>query len=135
MGKFTFGKVSMAQLDTVHPLLKELAISAIEKSTVDFGILPLGGKRTKTEQKKLFDEKYSKCDGTIKKSYHQSGNALDFVAYVDDQYTWSNKEAFQAIHLAVMEAWLDMHNKEYNLVWGGDWLNAWDRPHYELRKK
>ncbi len=135
MPEFTFGKVSMKQLDSVNPILKELALSAIEKSTVDFGILPLGGKRTKTEQKKLFDQGYSKCDGTIKVSKHQLGEAIDCVPYLDGKYTWDNKEAFQSIHVAMVEAWLDMHNKEYNLVWGGDWKDAWDRPHYELRKK
>ncbi len=134
MGKFTFGKVSMAQLGTVNPLLKELALKAIEISTVDFGILPLGGKRNKTEQKKLFDQGFSKCDGTIKVSFHQTGNALDLVPYLDGKYTWDNKAAFQAIYLAVTEAWLDMHNKEYKLVWGGSWKGAWDKPHYELRK-
>lgn len=132
---YKFGKVSMAQIKAVNPLLQELAIKAIEISTADFGVLPLGGKRTKTEQKKLFDQGFSKCDGTKIRSKHQDGDALDFVPYIDGRYTWSNKAAFQAIYVAVMEVWLDMHNTEYKLIWGGNWKNSWDKPHYELVKK
>lgn len=134
MGKYTLGKVSKAQLEGVNPILKELAYKAIEISTQDFGILPGGGLRTAEEQKKSFDQGYSECDGVIKKSKHQDGSALDFVPYVDGKYTWYNKSAFEAIHLAVTEAWLDMHVAEYKLVWGGDWRGSWDKPHYELRK-
>jgi peptidoglycan L-alanyl-D-glutamate endopeptidase CwlK len=134
MSKFTFGKVSMAQLDTVHPLLKELALKAIEISTVDFGILPLGGKRSKTDQKKLFDQGYSKCDGTIKLSKHQDGTAIDCTPYIDGKYTWDDSQAFKDIYTAMLEAWLEMKNKEYTLQWGGLWSSFIDKPHYELHK-
>lgn len=134
MGKFSFGKVSMKQLNTVHPLLKEVALAAIELSTVDFGVLPLGGRRNKTEQKKLFDQGFSKCDGTIKLSKHQDGTACDFVPYVDGKYTWDNNKAFYEMHTAITTAWNSMHRTDFELVWGGHWSTFLDLPHYELKK-
>ena len=150
---FKFGKRSKKYIATVDPILQELANKAIEISTVDFGVLKSGGLRTAEEQNKLYKAKKSKCDGYEKKSYHQSGRAIDFVPYVDGGYTWNNKQAFLAIGLAVGQAWKEMADEDRTvngnyLHWGGFW-NAkdldkdgileeddrlgWDCPHYELR--
>lgn len=132
---FAFGKTSTAKLNEINPVLKDLAIKALSKSTVDFGIPSTGGKRTAEEQKVLFDKGFSQKDGTIKKSYHQSGNAVDLVPYIDGGFTWANKQAFNEIHKAVTEAWAEMGVKDWTLVWGGDWKTFVDLPHYQLDKK
>lgn len=55
-------------------------------------------------QYKIFKAGNSKCDGYEKLSYHQSGNALDTVPYIDGKYTWNNKQAFIDIYNAWIEA-------------------------------
>ena len=146
---FYFGGTSKKRISEVHKLLQELAYKTIETSTVDFGIAKYGGLRTAIEQKQLFDKKYSKCDGTIKKSYHQSGLAIDFVPYINGTYTWADKKAFLAIAQAVFSTWSVLPDKMgFFLHWGGFWgakdLNfnelldldkelGWDLPHFELR--
>jgi peptidoglycan L-alanyl-D-glutamate endopeptidase CwlK len=131
---FKFGKVSTEKLNEINPVLKELAIKALDKSEVDFGIPVTGGKRTAAEQKALVDQGYSKADGTIKKSYHQSGNAMDLVPVIDGKMTWENKEAFSKINKAVMEAWSEMNVTGWKLTWGGTWKTFVDLPHYEIKK-
>ena len=132
----TFGKTSKEQLETVNPVLKTLANKALEKSNVDFGILKTGGKRTPEEQNALFKAGNSQKDGYKKLSYHQSGNAVDFVPFIDGKPTWADNNAFAEIHKAVMAAWKEMNlDSEWNLVWGGDWKTFIDKPHYELHKK
>lgn len=135
MTKFRFGTGSLAQLEKINPILKTLAFGALSISTVDFGILKLGGIRTAEEQYELYKVGNSKADGTKKLSYHQSGMAVDFIPYIDCQYTWSSKEAFKAINAAVNATWKEMCIPNYSLVWGGNWKIFVDMPHYELRRK
>lgn len=131
---YKFGKGSTEQLNDINPILKELAIKALEKSEVDFGVPSTGGKRTAEQQKALFDKGFSQKDGYIKKSYHQSGNAVDLVPYIDGKLTWADKEAFAKINKAVMAAWAEMNITEWKLTWGGTWKTFVDLPHYEIKK-
>ncbi len=148
MGKYSFGKSSVKNIQTVNPLLQELAARIIELSIVDMGVLKTGGLRTAEEQNKIFKSGNSRCDGYEKKSYHQSGLAIDFVPYVNGLYTWGNKWSFLAIKKAVDKAWKDLVHGNYYLHWGGYWgakdLDSngileitdkigWDAAHYELR--
>lgn len=148
MGKYNFSKNSVKNIQTVNPLLQELAARMIELSTVDAGVLSTGGLRTAEQQNEIFNIGNSERDGYEKKSYHQSGLAIDFVPYVDSRYTWSNKWAFLAIKKAVDKAWKDLVHGNYYLHWGGYWgakdldsngileitdKMGWDAAHYELR--
>ncbi len=146
---FTFGDASKKHIAGVHDLLQDLAYETIKRSAVDFGVLVNGGLRTAEEQKALFDQGRSKCDGYKVKSYHQSGLAIDFVPYIAGSYTWSNENAFLAIAATALAVWEEVADKQgYYLHWGGFWsagdLNqnavldpkdrlGWDPPHFELR--
>jgi peptidoglycan L-alanyl-D-glutamate endopeptidase CwlK len=146
---YKFGKRSKKYIKTVHPLLQELANKSIGLSRVDFGVLNTGGLRTAEMQNKIFNDGHSRCDGYKKKSYHQSGLAIDLVPYVNGKYTWSNKRAFIDIAVAVSRTWNELVQGDYYLHWGGFW-NAkdldndgvleitdklgWDVAHWELRK-
>jgi peptidoglycan L-alanyl-D-glutamate endopeptidase CwlK len=134
MGKFSFGRVSSEELDKINPILKTIALKAIDKSTVDFGIIKQGGIRTAEEQHKLFLEGRSTIDGLVKPTTHQTGMAMDLIPYINGNYTWDNHEAFHTINKCVLDAWKEMNNKEFKLIWGGDWKTFLDMPHYELRK-
>jgi peptidoglycan L-alanyl-D-glutamate endopeptidase CwlK len=130
---YTLGTISKRELSTVNSILQELVTDAIKITKQDFGIVRLGGKRTAAEQNNLYLHKVSKCDGYKNKSYHQSGDAVDLIPYIDGAYTWENKEAFNTIHKAVMDTWSTMCVSEYTLRWGGDWT-YYDPAHYELRQ-
>ena len=80
---FSFGESSERRLKTCSQDIQAIVEAALATSLIDFGIPPYGGKRTEQEQAKLFNQGKSKCDGVNNKSYHQSGKAVDIVAYVD----------------------------------------------------
>lgn len=145
---YKFGKQSIKNIHTVNPLLQELAARMIEISKVDVGVLSTGGLRTAEQQNEIFNIGNSECDGYDKKSYHQTGLAIDFVPYINGKYTWNNKWAFLEIKKAVDKAWEDILHGNYYLhsgiYWGAKDLNGngileitdkmgWDAAHHELR--
>lgn len=134
---FQFSKRSQERLETTSPIIQKIMNEAILYSPVDFGIPQYGGKRTLEDQQKLFKEGKSKLDGKKKKSYHQSGNAIDVVAYVNGEYTYDKRYYYGlAIHIIATAKRLG-----HNLTWGGDWDGDWDLDdqtfndlvHFELR--
>lgn len=104
---FKLGKQSLKNIDNIHPYLKIIVKKTIEISEIDFGILNTGGMRTAEMQNEIFKNGNSKCDGYIKKSYHQSGKAVDLVPYVNGKYTWTNKNAF----IKILKAWEKAENE------------------------
>jgi|TARA_Y100000310_G_scaffold335703_1_gene418404 peptidoglycan L-alanyl-D-glutamate endopeptidase CwlK len=152
-----YGKRSAANIATVHSILQVFAYRVLDHLPIDSGVditvLDSGGLRTATDQNALFKEGRSKLDGYSKKSYHQSGLAIDLVPYLDGRATWSNAESFLTIASTALDVWESMKaeglTEGYFLHWGGFWgakdLNdnglldiddklGWDLPHWELRK-
>jgi peptidoglycan L-alanyl-D-glutamate endopeptidase CwlK len=129
MNNFKFGENSEHRMIGVNYQIIEVAKLALSISPIDFGIPKHGGLRTAEEQQKLFNDKASQLDGTIKKSYHQSGMALDVFAYVDGKASWDE------FHLTmVAAAMLEAANRlSVNMRWGGHWPNFKDMPHFEVR--
>jgi peptidoglycan L-alanyl-D-glutamate endopeptidase CwlK len=125
---FKFSRSSLNRLNTVNCDLKEVAMRAIDITTVDFGIPQYGGLRTVEEQQALYKDGKSMCDGIEKPSYHQSGNALDFYAYVDGKASWK-KEHLAMVAAAFLQAASELGIK---LEWGGLWRNFVDMPHVQL---
>jgi len=127
MPDFEFSQRSLDRMNGVNDKLIQLAHRALAISKVDFGIPAYGGKRTTEEQLQLFQAGKSKCDGTDKLSYHQSGNALDFYAYVDGAPTWERGYMAQ-VAAAFLQAAIELN---LQIEWGGLW--AWeDSPHIQL---
>jgi peptidoglycan L-alanyl-D-glutamate endopeptidase CwlK len=137
--KFKLGKGSILNLVNVNKILVELTKRAITKTPVDFGIIRNGGFRTAEMQAELYSKGRSRCDGYIKVSHHQLGNAVDLIPYIDKKYTWENLKAFMDIHKAVIQSWNEMRDEGLvtgvQLIWGGDWKNFVDLPHYQIRMK
>lgn len=90
---------------------------AIIRTPIDFGVAYMGGLRTAEEQKVLFDQGYSKCDGYTLKSYHQSGNAIDLNVFVGGK-TVENKEMLCVIAGVIFSCASELGIK---LRWGLDW--------------
>lgn len=152
---FYLSERSIKNMDGVSPYLQMLAIKAIAISPVDFGILETGGERTASTQYNIFKQGYSKCDGYNKKSYHQSGNAIDLVPYIKGKFIYNDRKAFIDIYYSLKEAenhlrsiqmipdhifihhgifwnWKDLDND--GIIEITDKL-GWDAAHHELRSK
>lgn len=125
---FKFGKSSQRNMHGVHHDLIKAAELAITLSNVDFGIPSTGGLRTAAEQNELFLDNKSKADGYDKKSYHQTGRALDVFAYVDGKASWK-EEHLALVACAMLEAASQLGVR---LEWGGHWSSFKDMPHFQL---
>ena len=90
------------------------------------------------QQNKLFLDKKSKCDGYERLSYHQSGNALDFYAYVNGRASW-DKNHLSMVAAVIMSTATRLRKQgktSVQLYWGGQFgsadFNGWDMPHIEV---
>ena len=138
---FLLSKNSLRVLDGVNPVLSTLASLAIKDSPIDFGIPSSGGFRTAAEQRKLYDDNKSRCDGTKRLSKHQSGNALDFYAYVDGKYS-DDKVHLTLIAMTFFHKAAQLRNAgviKEELIWGASFgengysFNGWDYFHIEIK--
>lgn len=127
MSKFKLSKRSKRNRAGVDPRLIEISDLAITLTQVDFGHGQYSGLRTAEEQNDLFEDGKSKCDGYDRESYHQSGKALDFYAYVDGAASWK-REHLTEVAAAFLQA---ASMLGYKLQWGGFW--PWDAPHVEIK--
>ena len=134
---FIFSRTSNKRRAEVDPRLIQISDRALEISVVDFGIPKHGGIRTAEEQYRLFLDGKSRADGTNDLSYHQSGKALDFYAFVDGAASW-HPGHLAMVASAFLQAAAELG---YRLTWGGFWLpvkttsgvpHGWDAGHIQL---
>lgn len=136
---FAFGTKSLENRQGVDPRLIEIDDLAIQITLVDFGHGKYAGRRTVALQAELFRDGKSRKDGVVKKSYHQTGKALDFYAFVDGKASWQHE------HLAMVAcAYFQAASiLGYKISWGGLWSSSrsdlingikygWDMPHIQI---
>ena len=135
---FYLSQTSLKRREDINTKLIEINDLALTISVIDFGIPEYGGKRAANEQNILFKGGKSKADGFIKESRHQTGDALDFYAYIGEA-------SWQHDHLAMVAA---AHLQAasilgYGLEWGGFWKSnklingipyGWDMAHIQLKR-
>ncbi len=121
---------SLSRLQGVETKLLAIIIESIQHSPHDFGIPQHGGLRTAEEQKLLYNDGKSQLDGTIKKSYHQTGKAFDIYGYVNGTATW-NIEILTEIATHIIRLAKDRYN--IKITWGGSWTNFKDYVHFQIR--
>lgn len=146
MADFKLSKNSKKHIKDIREGLKVLVERVLKKSPHDFGIPPNGGKRTAQEQNNLFHQrpKVTQLDGFNRKSYHQTGNAVDIFVYDEHKACWSCIDKYKEIAKLFKEEF-DLMKEEQgsedipcwfedkeNLYWGGDWRFK-DLPHFEIR--
>lgn len=130
MSKFKFSKRSLAAFTGVHPDLVQVAIRALQLTTVDFIVTE--GRRTVERQRELVARGASKTMN----SRHITGHAIDVVAW--DGVKVSYAPIFMlAIATAFKAAAAELKT---SIVWGGDWGRTesrlgWDSPHFELERR
>ncbi len=125
--KFFLSTTSKKNMSGAHSDLQALALRAIELTKVDFGIPSTGGRRTAMQQNELYKAGKSKADGLDEIGKHQTGNALDFYAYVDGKASWE-KEHLAQIAAAFLQAAGEMR---IDIRWGGLFRSFTDMPHVE----
>ena len=135
---FKLSITSRTKLSGVDPELIAIVNLALKISKVDFGIPVHGGIRTKEEQNQLFRDKKSKADGYVKESRHQSGEAVDFYAYVDGKASW-HEDHLAMVACAFLQSAAIL---KIPVNWGGLWKSnkttngipyGWDMAHIELQ--
>ena len=138
---YQFSASSMKRMVGVNDQLIAVFLEAIKVSLVDFGIPKDGGKRTETEQNFLYNKKVSNCDGINDISNHQTGNALDFYAYVNGKASW-NKVHLALIASCILTVAKRMKKEgliDIELKWGGTFgsnrFQGYDYPHIEIVKE
>lgn len=125
---FKFSDRSLERMEGIDPRLIEVMKKAIKISKVDFGIPEYGGLRTAEEQFELFQTGKSQKDGYDRKSYHQTGGAVDIYAYVDGAASWDTGH-LAMVATAILQAANDLG---YNVKWGGLWKKFIDMPHFQI---
>jgi peptidoglycan L-alanyl-D-glutamate endopeptidase CwlK len=72
-------------------------------------------------------------DGVERRSYHQTGNAVDVVPY---PISWGNIERFRQFGWFVKGVATTLKRNgqiDSDVTWGGDWTRFKDYPHFEIR--
>ncbi len=139
MRKLKFSKSSIRNMGGIREEIKQLAHRVMSKSIHDFGIPRDGGKRTAKRQNVLYKlvPRVTWLDGYMKKSYHQSGEALDIFIYDQHGACWACKDKYKYLS-DLFKAEFDLMKEEgifgkhEFLRWGGDWKMK-DLPHFEVR--
>ena len=150
---YKFGKSSLKKLSTVHPELQITMQEALETSVIDFVITQ--GLRTVEEQFELYkkgrilkdnkwiiynkDEIVTNCDGTVNKSNHQSGNAVDICAYMNGKLSWKDNLLIN-IGNHIMNTYDNLYKRgvvSKKLIWGKEWVHIrngrGDLEHFEIK--
>jgi peptidoglycan L-alanyl-D-glutamate endopeptidase CwlK len=129
---YRYSSNSRANIESTSLTMNDLCDRAIKIANTrklycpDFGISE--GKRTKARQEYLFKEGASNCDGTIHRSKHQDGLAVDYYAYIDGKADYSPGD-LALIFTCFQEAASDMN---IQIKWGGNFNSIADCPHIEL---
>jgi hypothetical protein len=140
---YSLGKKSLKNIDSIvvsgkkaSRILAAAVCDFINDTPIDYGVIDNGGFRTTEDQQLLFKKKRSKCDGINKKSYHQSGLAIDLVPWVNKKYTWDRDHC-----LVLAGAFLSYCNRmEIPVTSGVDWNgdgniknDSWDPCHFQIK--
>jgi len=153
---FAFSRKSLIRADGVDKDLLKIAMKAISYSPVDMTITWRGGLRTAEQQKELFDAGNTRCDGYVKRSYHQSGKALDIVPWYKGKVDYKATDRFQEFAILMFATFeflqaIGQIRQNVYLHWGGFWSArdyngdgylhhtddkfGWDQPHWEFRSR
>lgn len=147
------GRTSKRRSKDISWILKLVISRFLMISPVDITITYMGGKRTAKQQYAIFIKGYSKADGYIKISYHQSGMAVDVAAYINGKINNEKKYALTVVYYFFKAfEMLKEENKipkdvylHSGIFWGDSDLDGdgflteqdkigWDARHFEIRK-
>ena len=118
---YSYGSKSKSKLDTVYPLLRNVAVRALEMSPYDITIIH--GWRGEDIQNALYESgasqkpwPYSKHNNT--KDSEPLSLAIDFGPWVDGAVPWNDTIIFAVIAGCFFAAAQEL---SASIRWGGDW--------------
>ena len=121
MPKWTWGEISLENLEGIHPDLRRLCDEALRTSPIDFRVID--GLRTMKEQIEFKKRGASQ----ILKSRHLHGFAVDVAALVLGKVRWEDP-----LYVPIREAFAKA-SKKFDIPLGK--TIKWDMGHFELDKK
>jgi peptidoglycan L-alanyl-D-glutamate endopeptidase CwlK len=98
----------------------------------DFSVIC--GFRGEKEQNEAYARGHSKLKWPQSKHNQTPSMAVDIVPYPID---WNDELRFRTLGAVVKEIWSQLPPEKragYALIWGGDFKNFRDLPHFELKK-
>jgi peptidoglycan L-alanyl-D-glutamate endopeptidase CwlK len=113
----------MTRTDKCIEFFRKVSKLIVMASIHEIKLLPYSFIRSAEEQKKLFDEGKSQCDGINKISQHQRGLAIDLVIIRDNAAVWQSDPEY---------ALLGRMWEEEGMTWGGGWTFQ-DYCHFEWK--
>jgi peptidoglycan L-alanyl-D-glutamate endopeptidase CwlK len=134
---YKFSNTSKQRLATCHPEIQLLMNEVIKE--VDITIIE--GNRPVERQQQLYAQGrtapgkiVTQIDGVTRlgKHNHTPSLAVDIARYPID---WGHTSGFVSLNKIVEKVWNRLKNEgkvKSTLVWGGNWPNFKDYPHYEL---
>ena len=113
---------SLRNLRGIHPDLRRALDRALQEAPFDFIVIE--GLRTPERQRELYNQGASR---TLK-SRHMTGHAVDLLPIGPNgpRFDWP---LYNKLAPAVKKA---AKAEGVKIVWGGDWVNFKDGPHFEL---
>lgn len=118
---YSYGRKSISKLDTVYPLLRNVAVRALEMSPYDITIIH--GWRGEDIQNALYDSgasqkqwPYSKHNNTL--NSEPLSLAIDFGPWVNGRVPWDDTHIFAIIAGCFFAAAKEL---EVTIRYGGDW--------------
>ena len=124
-----------SNLESVHPDLQTLFFEIIKYRDCSV----VAGLRTLEEQQELYaqgrtapGEIVTNCDGVNRRSYHQSGNAVDVIPYPEK---WDEEALrdFGNYVLGIAQMLKKYGAIDSEIEWGGNWSSFPDKPHYQIK--
>lgn len=143
-----FSERSKNNLKGVHPKLVLLMNTAIKDSPIDFTIVQ--GVRTAIEQAEYYSwgrtkknpntdkmDRVTNADGIKNKSNHQVksdgyGYAVDLYPFFDGKVQVNHPETIKKLKVIAEHIKKVAKSMGIKIVWGGDWRNPYDPPHFQL---
>ncbi len=80
----------------------------------------------------------SKCDGVLTISNHQTGNALDYYAYINGKASWDkvHLSIIAGVIMSTAKRLLKEGKISIKIKWGAEFgsnsFHGWDYPHMEV---
>ena len=142
---FKWSNTSIDRAKGVNPQLLECATRALKScKTYDQSVQWLGGLRTAEQQNQIFKSGASQLDGYNKKSYHQTGNAIDICPVGLDLQALDRMvngriplhPGFREFAANMFRQWQKMIREgkaDGVLEWGGHWKTFIDCPHWQVK--
>ena len=128
---YKFSQRSLNNLKNVDSRLVDICNELIKR--VDFTVIE--GYRTIERQQELYKQGFSQLDGINKKGKHNYSPslAIDIIPYEKGHNPFDGSKKSEAMFVALAKEFKKVaKEKDIAVVWGGDWNNFKDLPHFQI---